>query len=127
MAIPVVIPFIREFKKLRLLLQRKGHLKIKLYVRLNVLRFSMVVTLYKIGEVYFRVLGTNGFHVKQRMKDLFPRCRQNLKYENFTSSFVDLMNKNKSFARTSRAFFVSVHFFSFSANLRRKTAISQVL
>ena len=24
----------------------------------------MLVTLYKIGEMYFRLLGTNGFHVK---------------------------------------------------------------
>ena len=72
MAIPVVIPVISEFKKLRLLLQRKGHLKIKLCVRLNVLRFSMVVRLYKIGEVYFRVLGTNGFHVKAENERFIP-------------------------------------------------------
>ena len=26
--------------------------------------YSRLVTLYKIGEVHFRLLGTNGFHVK---------------------------------------------------------------
>ena len=31
----------------------------------------MLVTLYKIDEVHFRLLGTNGYHVKAtRMKDL---------------------------------------------------------
>ena len=50
----------------------------------------MLITLYKIGELHFRLLGTNGFHVKaksERFTAATPRCRQNLKYENFTSSF----------------------------------------
>ena len=50
----------------------------------------MLITLYKIGEVHFRLLGTNGFHVKaknERFSSTSSRCRQNLKYENFTSSF----------------------------------------
>ena len=50
----------------------------------------MLITLYKIGELHFRLLGTNGFHVKaksERFTATTPRCRQNLKYENFTSSF----------------------------------------
>ena len=34
--------------------------------------YSMVVTLYKIAEVFFRLLGTNGF---QRMNDLHLRAR----------------------------------------------------
>ena len=50
----------------------------------------MLITLYKKGEVRFPWLGTNGFHVKAK-NDRFiaasSRCRQNLKYENFTSSF----------------------------------------
>ena len=52
--------------------------------------YSMLVTLYKIGGVHFRLLGTNGFHVKgksERFTAASFRCRQNLKYENFTSSF----------------------------------------
>jgi len=47
-----------------------------------------LITLYKIGEVHFRLLGTNGFHVKaknQRFTAAGSRCRQNLKDENFTS------------------------------------------
>ena len=52
--------------------------------------YSMVTTLYKIGEVHFRLLGTNSFHVKaksERFTAASSRCGQNLKYENFTSSF----------------------------------------
>ena len=46
--------------------------------------------LYKIGEPHFRWLGTNGFHAKaksERFTAASSRCRLNLKYENFTSSF----------------------------------------
>ena len=53
----------------------------------------MLVTLYKIGEMHFRLLGTNGFQVKaksERFTAASSRCRQNLKYENFTSSFGSL-------------------------------------
>ena len=44
----------------------------------------MLVTLYKIGEVHFRLLGTNGFHVEAkngRFTAAGSRCCQNLKYE----------------------------------------------
>ena len=50
----------------------------------------MLITLYKIGELHFRLLGTNGFHDKaksERFSAASSRCRQNLKCENFTSSF----------------------------------------
>ena len=50
----------------------------------------MLVTLYKIDEVLFRLLGKNGFHVKaknERFTTAGLRCRQNLKYKNFASSF----------------------------------------
>ena len=50
----------------------------------------MLITLYKIGELHFSLLGTNGFHVKaksERFSATSSRCGQNLKYENFTSSF----------------------------------------
>ena len=50
----------------------------------------MLVALYKIDEVLFRLLGKNGFHVKsknERFTTAGLRCCQNLKYENFTSSF----------------------------------------
>ena len=75
---------IREIKKVRQQLQRKRHIKIELC------NYSMLMTLYKIGEVHFRLLGTSGFHVKaksERFSATSSRCRQNLKCENFTSSF----------------------------------------
>ena len=81
-----------SFKKLRRLLQRKRHLKI----RWNVLRLCYIGLLYEIGEVYFRLLGTNGFHVKaknERFRATGSRRRQNLKYEKFTSSFDRLRQK----------------------------------
>ena len=45
--------------------------------------YSTLITLNKIGELYFRLLGTNGFHVKaksERFTAASLRCRQNLKY-----------------------------------------------
>ena len=59
--------------------------------------YSMLVTLYKIGElVLFCLFGTNGFHVKaenERFTAAGSRCHQKLKYENFTSSFGRLRQK----------------------------------
>ena len=66
----------------------------------------MLITLYKIGEVHFRLLGTNGFHAKaknERFTTASSRCRQNLKYENFTSSFGRL-RQNRA-ARAAPLFF----------------------
>ena len=45
--------------------------------------YSMLVTLYKIGEVHFRLIGADGFHVRdknERFTAAGSRCRQNLKY-----------------------------------------------
>ena len=45
----------------------------------------------------FRLLGTNGFHVKlknERFTAASSRCRQNLKYENFTSLLGRLRQNN---------------------------------
>ena len=50
----------------------------------------MLVTLYDIGEVHFRSLGTNGYHVKaknERFNAANSRCRQSLKHENLALSF----------------------------------------
>ena len=44
--------------------------------------FYKLVTVYKIGEVHFRLFGTNGFHTKvksERFTSVGSRCRQNLK------------------------------------------------
>ena len=46
----------------------------------------MILTLHKIGEVHFDLLGTNAFHVKAkngRFTAVGSHCCQNLKYENF--------------------------------------------
>ena len=56
----------------------------------SLLRLLHVDQLYEIGELHVRLLGTNGFHVKAksgRSTAASLRCRKNLKYENFTSSF----------------------------------------
>ena len=73
-------------------MQRKGRIKIELCVKLSLFHF-MLVALYKIGGVHFRLLGTNGFHVQaktERFTAASSRCLENLKYENFTSSFCRL-------------------------------------
>ena len=41
----------------------------------------MLITLCKIGELHFRLLGTNGFHVKaksERFTAASSRCRQKI-------------------------------------------------
>ena len=41
----------------------------------------MLVMLYKVGEVCFRSLGMNGFHIKAKNEKIIAagsRCRQNL-------------------------------------------------
>ena len=59
--------------------------------------YSMLIKLYKIaGEVHFRLLGTNGFHIKAKNERFIAagsRCCQNLKYENFKSLFGRLHQK----------------------------------
>ena len=69
--------------------------------------YSMLVILYKIGGLHFRLLGANGFHVKlknailklhmkfERFTAASSRCRQNLKYENFTSLLGRLRQNNE--------------------------------
>ena len=60
---------------------------------LSVCDYSTVVTLHKIGEVFFHLRGTNGFHVKAengRLTAAGSCCRQDrqdLKNENFTTLF----------------------------------------
>ena len=56
----------------------------------------MSMTSYKIGEVHFRLLGANGFHVKAKNRRLAAAAscsRQNLKHENFTLLFGRLRRK----------------------------------
>ena len=72
--------------------------------------YSKLVTLHKKSEVHFRLLGMNCFHAKtknERFTAENSRCRQNLKYENFTSSFGRLRQKNapKSVPRVQHDYF----------------------
>ena len=56
-----------EFNKLRGQLQRLwSHIKIELRVRLSALRWFYVGHVYEIGEVSFHLIGTNGFHVRDK-------------------------------------------------------------
>ena len=57
---------------------------------------SLLVNLYIIGEVYLRLLGTEGFYVKVENENLLLRARvvvKTLKTENSTSSFGRLRQK----------------------------------
>ena len=73
----------------------------------------MLVTLYKIREVRFRLLGTNGYHVKaknERFNAATDSCyHPNLKYENFASWFSRLRQKigPKSVAHVKHDYFSS--------------------
>ena len=57
----------------------------------------MLVTLCKIGEVHFHLLGTNGLHVKAKNERFIAggsRGSQNFNYsKNFTSPFGTLRQK----------------------------------
>ena len=58
--------------------------------------YSMLVTLQKIGNVRFRFLGTNGFHVNgknERFTAADSRCRQNLKNEISLCHLADCVKK----------------------------------
>ena len=51
--------------------------------------YSMLLILYKIGGMHFRLFGAKGFHVKaknERFTAASSCCGHNLKYENFASS-----------------------------------------
>ena len=76
----------REFRKLRRLLKRKRHYQIELCMQF----YPCWSRFKKIGEVHFCLFGTKGPQVKaknERFRAAGWRCRQNPKYENFTSSF----------------------------------------
>ena len=72
--------------------------------------YFMSVTSYEMGEVSFHLIGGNGFHIKAENEGFSPvgsRCHQNIKYENFRSSFSRLRQKNcirKLAGRTARFF-----------------------
>ena len=72
----------------------------------------MLITLYKIGEVHFRLLGTNGFHAKaknERFTAAGSRCCQNLEKRKISRRHLADYVKNytkKHAARAARLFFL---------------------
>ena len=71
----------------------------------------MILTLLKIGEVHFDLLGTNAFHVKAkngRFTAVGSHCCQNLNYENFLLLFGPLSQKiaSRSMLHAARLFFL---------------------
>ena len=87
----------------------------------------MLITLYKIGGVLFRLLATNGFRVKaknERFTAASSRCRQNLKYENFPSSFGRL---RQNIARKSVPHVQHDYFSSFNQSNHWFVALSLTL
>ena len=89
--------------------------------------YSMLITLYKIGGVHFRLLGTDGFHLKaknERFNHASSRWRQNIKFENFTSSFGRLRQK---IAPKSVPHVQHENFFSFNQSNHWFVALSLTL
>ena len=56
----------------------------------------MFITSYKIGEVHFRLLGTNGFREKKEITAAGSPCRHNFKYINLIASFGGLSRQTAS-------------------------------
>ena len=67
---------------------------------------SMLVELCKIAEVHFRLLGTNGFHVKAENERITDASS---KYVNFTAPFgrQRLRASYKATKHTERTFLIS--------------------
>ena len=68
----------------------KRHNKIELCVKLSLLRLFHVDHVVQKRRTALSLAWSNGFHVKtksERFTVASSRCRQNLKYENFTSTF----------------------------------------
>ena len=85
--------FIREFKKLRRQVQGKLHIKIELCVKLSLLRLFHVDHVVHNRRSALLLAWHEWFSCKGKSEKLTAasfRCRQNLKYENFTSSFARL-------------------------------------
>ena len=85
---------LRNSRRQGRLRQRKRRIKKGFCVRLSVLRSLHFGHVVQNMQVYFRLLGTNGFQAKNERFTVEGRCcPQNLTYENFTSSFGRLRQK----------------------------------
>ena len=54
--------------------QRKRHINIELCVRSNLSDYSKLMTLLKISEDHFRLLGRNGFYVNSEDEKITNNC-----------------------------------------------------
>ena len=82
--------FTKEFKKLRRQLQGKRHIKIELFVKLSLLRLFHVDHVVQNRRSALSLAWHEWFSCKGKQWKNYTasaRCRHNLKYENFTSSF----------------------------------------
>ena len=79
----------REFKKLRRQVQGKRHIKIELCAKLSLLRLFHVDHVVQNRRSALSLAWNEWFH-NERSTTASSRCRHNLKYENFTSSFARL-------------------------------------
>ena len=79
----------REFKKLRRQVQGKRHNKIELCAKLSLLRLFHVDHVVQNRRSALSLAWHEWFH-NERFTTASSRCRHNLKYENFTSSFARL-------------------------------------
>ena len=79
----------REFKKLRRQVQGKRHIKIELCAKLSLLRLFHVDHVVQNRRSALSLAWHEWFH-NERFTTASSRCRHNLKYENFTSSFARL-------------------------------------
>ena len=85
-----------SIKKLRRPLQRKRHIKIELCIRLSVLWLFHVGHVAQNRRSALSLAWYECFQAKaknEKFTAASSRCRQNLKYENFTSSFGRLSQK----------------------------------
>ena len=70
----------------------------------------MLITLYKIRGVHFRLLGTNGFRIKAKKEDLLLQARVVVRASNMKisrrrlSDYVKTLPKKRA-ARAARLFF----------------------
>ena len=81
-----------EFNKLRRQLQPLwSHNKIELRVRLSALRWFYVGHVYKIGEVSFHLIDTNGFHVRgKNCPQATCRTSSTILFPHSTNQIIDL-------------------------------------
>ena len=79
----------KEFKKLRRQVQGKRHIKIELCAKLSLLRLFHVDHVVQNRRSALSLAWHEWFH-NERFTTASSRCRHNLKYENFTSSFARL-------------------------------------